>query len=228
MSVVIHSVGPSAQSAPVARLPLWRFSVAQYHAMIRKGILVDGDPVELLDGLLVRKMTKNPPHRLATERTRRVLDAILPKGWHTQVQEVIALPTSEPEPDVMVVRGELDDYPDRHPGPVDVELVVEVADASLSQDQGFKKRLYAEATVALYWIINLVDRRLEVYTEPTGPASEPDYQAHRDFSPEDRVALVLNGREAGRIQVGPVNLASQYSGHWASSSDMPSSAIAFS
>ena len=75
---------------------------------------------------------------------------------------------NEPEPDLCVVRGESDDYTDRHPGPGDIALIVEVAESSLSRDRGEKGENYGRAGIPVYWIVNLVDRRLEVYSNPTG------------------------------------------------------------
>jgi len=79
--------------------------------------------------------------------------------------------------------------------------VMEVADTSLDQDRGTKKRIYAEAGIVIYWIVNLVDRHVEVYTDPTGPADVPDYRHRRDYDPAEEIPLVLDGAEAGRLPV---------------------------
>ena len=123
---------PPRLPATVPTEPVWRLTVQQYHDMIREGILTDDDPVELLDGLLVPKMPRNPPHRIATRKTRQRLEACLPSGWYVDSQEPVTLPTSEPEPDVAVVRGSDAQYSDRHPGPADLGLLVEVADTTLA------------------------------------------------------------------------------------------------
>jgi Uma2 family endonuclease len=182
--------------------PIWRLNVDQYHEMIRRGILTDDDPVELLDGWLVYKMPKNPPHRVATRSTRKALEQVVPAGWYVDSQEPITLgERSEPEPDGMVVRGESNQYLERHPGPEDVALIAEVADATLARDRGSKKRLYARANVPVYWIINLFDRQIEVYTDPTGLAEQPDYRQRQDYGPSDSVPVVIAGQEVGRIPV---------------------------
>lgn len=80
-------------------------------------------------------------------------------------------------------------------------LLVEVADSSLKRDRGFKKRLYAAARVAIYWIVNLRDRQVEVYTLPSGPGKKPDYRRHHDYAVNEEVPLVLDGIEVGRIAV---------------------------
>ena len=132
------------------------------------------------------------PAFLSTHLARRALEQILPEGWYVHSQDAITLATSEPEPDVAMVRGDRRAYVDHHPGPKDVALVVEVADASLQRDRGFKRRLYAQAGIPAYWIVNLVDRVLEVYTEPSGPTDQPDYRQQRTFG------AVRGGAAGGR------------------------------
>ncbi len=134
--------------------------------MIRAGILTDDDPVELLDGWLVSKMPKNPPHCVVTRLIRQALERLVPAAWYVDTQEPLTTADSEPEPDVVVVRGETRQYLDRHPGPEDVGLVVEVADTTLQRDRTSKKRLYARAGIPVYWIVNLPESRCEVYSEP--------------------------------------------------------------
>ena len=183
---------------------LYRLSVKQYHEMIPAGILEDGSPVELLEGLLVRKMTKKPPHCLSVGLTHDALFALLPAGWHLNVQGAITTRESEPEPDIAVVRGERRQFADHHPGPKDAALVVEVADASLRRDRTFKKRIYARARVPVYWIVNLVDRQIEVYSDPTGSAKKPEYRRREEYSDKAAVPVVLDGKEVGRVQVKDV------------------------
>ena len=83
----------------------------------------------------------------------------------------------------------------------EVALIVEVADATLASDRTFKKLLYAEAKIAVYWIVNLVDRRIEVHLEPTGAAERPTYVSRQDYGPLDEIPVVIEGREVGRIPV---------------------------
>ena len=202
MSVTTQSVQSAIKKSLVAPShPIWRLSVDQYHEMIRAGILTDDDPIELLEGWLVPKMPKNPPHRITTRLTREALARILSAGWYVDTQEPITTADSEPEPDVVVVRGETRQYLDRHPGPGDVALVVEVSDATLQRDRGFKKRLYASASIPVYWIVNLIEKQCEVYTDPSGPTEGADYRHRQDYGLSDAVPLVLEGVEVGRIAV---------------------------
>jgi Uma2 family endonuclease len=181
--------------------PVWQLSVEQYHEMIRTGILTEDDPVELLDGWLVTKMPKKRTHSIATGRTREMLAAVAPVGWYVDAREPITLSRSEPEPDVLVVRGDRAQYPDAPPGPEDVALIVEVADSTLRRDRTTKKRLYAEAGIPIYWIVNLIDRQIEVYRNPSGPAEDPDYDSPRYCRLGEHVPLVIEGREVASIAV---------------------------
>jgi Uma2 family endonuclease len=178
-----------------------RLSVEQYHAMIAAGILVHGDPIELLDGLLVTKMTRHPPHVVAASLLFAAFYRALPAGWHACKEDPITLPpASEPEPDLTVVRGEIRDYAVRNPGPADVALVVEVSDSTLAFDRGFKLRLYARAGLPVYWILDVVEGVVEVHTDPTGPAPEPSYRRREVVGRDGELTLDLGGP-------GPVRLA---------------------
>ena len=121
--------------------PIYRLTVAQYHAMINAGILTEDDPVELLGGWLTHKMPKNRPHTITTHLTRRAFEAAIPTGFYVDDEEPITLGTSEPEPDVIIVRGALLDYQTAQPTGADVAVVVEVANATLDRDRTLKKRL---------------------------------------------------------------------------------------
>ena len=145
---------------------IWRLSIEQYHAIIQAGILTSDDSVELLEGWLVFKMPKNPPHRATTRLVRTALENILPAGWYVDSQEPITLSNSEPEPDIVVVRGDTRQYLDRHPGAEDIALIIEVSDTTLQRDRTVKKRIYARAGISIYWIVNLVEEQVEVYSQP--------------------------------------------------------------
>jgi Uma2 family endonuclease len=169
--------------------------------MGKAGILDEDAPVELLEGWLVQKMTKHRPHSRCTHLTRKALESLLPPGWYVDSQEPITLAASEPEPDVVVIRGDNADYIDRQPSAGDVPLVIEVAERSLQTDRSAKKRTYAAAGIPVYWIVNLKARQIEVYTEPAGAAKRPDYRQHRDYKAEDAIPVVLDGVEIGSLAV---------------------------
>ncbi|HEY2155381.1 MAG TPA: Uma2 family endonuclease [Isosphaeraceae bacterium] len=183
---------------------LVRLSVAQYDEAIRLGILTENDPIELIEGWLVTKMSKNRPHSIATTLVLRVLSQLVPAGWYVAVQDPVATGDSEPEPDAMIVRGDVFDYPDRQPGAGNVGLLVEVAESTLAYDRSVKRRIYARAGVSTYWIVNLVDRQVEVHTEPSGPAQSPGYARREAFGPDAEIPVVLDGHEVGRVAVRDV------------------------
>lgn len=196
-----HRIQRGTTRISVPKEPIWRLQVHQYQEMIRSGILTDDDPVELLEGWLVTKMPKNPPHRVTTQITRETLAQIIPSGWYVDDQEPITTKDSEPEPDVVIVQGDRRDYLDRHPYADEVALVVEVADTTLQRDRTSKKRLYARAGIAIYWIINLPERKIEVHTKPLSNAEEPDYQEKQEYSLTDRIPVILNNQIINTILV---------------------------
>jgi Uma2 family endonuclease len=169
--------------------------------MIRSGILTDDDPVELLEGWLVTKMPKNRRHSLATQLTREALAGIIPQGWYVDAQEPITTEDSEPEPDVMVVRGNPRDYIERHPSPAEVALVVEVADATLQRDRTLKLRLYANAGIPAYWILNLPEQQLETHSDPTGEGEGANYTQQVTYRASDTVPVLIDGQEVGQLSV---------------------------
>ena len=100
-----------------------------------------------------------------------------------------------------ICRGDETAYLVRHPNPADVGLLIEVADSSLLRDQRDKTRIYARAGIAIYWIINLVDRRIEVYGQPSGSVAIPSYGAFQTFQTGDSVPVVLDGATTGSVAV---------------------------
>ncbi|MEG4204765.1 Uma2 family endonuclease [Microcoleus sp. Pol7_A1] len=188
----------------VAAIPndlILRLSIEQYHAIIQAGILTDDDSVELLEGWLVFKMPKNPPHRVTTRLVRTALENILPAGWYVDSQEPITLSNSEPEPDIVVVRGDTRQYIDRHPGAEDIALIIEVSDTTLQRDRTVKKRIYARAGIAIYWIVNLLEGLVEVYSQPLVEVEQPDYSRRLDFGRSAVIPIIIEGIEIGAIAV---------------------------
>ena len=197
----------SAVISPRVSLPgttsmfLRRFTVDEYHRMIDAGVFAKNDQFELLDGWIVAKMPHNPPHDLAVSLGLRQLTNSLPAPWFCRVQSAVTLATSEPEPDLAVVQGPERRFAASHPTPRDIALLVEVADSRLADDRREKGALYAQANIAEYWIVNLVDRRAEVYTDPSGPVVDPQYRQHRNFDVNESVPLTINGQLMAMIAV---------------------------
>ncbi len=178
-----------------------RMSVEKYHELVRVGAFNEHDAVELLDGVVTEKMSKNPPHRLATRQLDLALSRIVPAGWHVQNQEPITLKTSEPEPDVAIVRGSLTDYGQRYPLASEIALVVEVADTTLVTDR-YKADLYARAGIPFFWIVNLVEHCIEVMSAVTESVpGRPAYSKHGIYSREVNIPLYIEGQLIAELEV---------------------------
>ena len=149
-----------------------RFTRAEYERLIDLGLFQPGEAIELIGGELMVAEPQGAAHYTAIRKTAKALEAAFGPGWEVRTEGPIGLDDdSEPEPDVAVVPGSPDDYGRAHPSrPV---LTVEVAEASLAADRQRKGSLYARAGLADYWVLNLVDRVLEVYREPVTDSVAP-------------------------------------------------------
>jgi len=142
-----------------------RWTRKEYQKLGELGILPEDEPVELLDGQLYVAEPKGAPHASVVRLTASALTRAFGDGWLVFTQDPIALDdVSEPEPDVVVVPGGLLDYLEDHPARP--ALVVEVAQTSLYFDRAHKGSAYARAGLPDYWIVNLVDWRVEIYRRP--------------------------------------------------------------
>src|SRR6266542_997291 len=156
---------------------LYRMRVEEYHRMVESGVLEEGAPFELLDGHVVRKlrgnagedpMTVSPDHATAVDKLIDLRPRLKAQGCYLRSQLPITLPPfDEPEPDGAVVKGTRDLYRRRHPAASDLFCVIEVADASLSRDRGYKQEIYASAGIGTYIIVVLANTTIEVYTHPS-------------------------------------------------------------
>lgn len=193
---------------PTATLPIQgqmagfrRFSVAEYHKLIEIGVLTEDDNLELLEGYLVHKMSRKPPHDATLQLLLHALLPVLPPGWCFRVQSAITLADSEPEPDFAIARGNARTYATRHPRPADIGLLIEVADSTLDGDRTDKGRIYARAGIPCYWIVNLVDRQVEAFTSPSGPTAAPAFAQRTCYRVGDSVPLQLDGSAIGTVAV---------------------------
>ena len=190
-----------ATPPPTGEPPSRLFTVADYHRMIETGILGEDDRCELIHGRIVNQMPPNPPHSTASRRVARRLMPFFPEpDWVFGMNDPITLSDSEPQPDFFAAVGPDSRYEHRHPGPKDVVLVVEVSDSSLGFDRGTKLGVYAGAKVAEYWIVNVSESRVEVYTQPRG-GKNPAYKTRTDYGPDDSVPVVVAGKRVGAVAV---------------------------
>ena len=144
-------------------------SVADYHKMIEANILGENDRVELIYGQLINMSAVSSSH---SGRVNRISSFFIrnlsPDEYVICVQNPITLAdeNSEPEPDIVIARFREDFYTKSHPSPADIHLLIEVSNTTLNYDRKVKTKLYAEANIAEYWIINTDKAEIEVYKYP--------------------------------------------------------------
>jgi Uma2 family endonuclease len=180
-----------------------RFTIDEYHQMIRTGILQDGEPYELLEGWMVYKMSHGTPHDSCMDAFEGLFPA-LPADWFMRCQRAITLGDSEPEPDYVIVRGPRTRYRDRHPEPTEIGLLIEFSDSSLRVDRVGKGRIYARAGIPVYWVVNVPEKLVEVYTQPTGTGDDAAYTHRQDHAPGSAVPVILDGTPLGTVSVSDI------------------------
>ena len=197
-------VRPTDQGASEPLDPLYRITLDVYDRVGGLDLLGEDDrKVELLDGLLVRKMTKGDRHLIATHLIRDALAALVPRGWYVFKEDPVALPdgpgghASMPEPDAAVIRGGIRDYRALRVSPADMALVVEVAETSLRGDR-LKLARYAWAGVPTAWLVNLIDSAVEVHSAPSAAGIYQEMTIHHGAG---EVPVVIDGLEVGRLAV---------------------------
>ena len=192
---------PTMIPAPFPSPSVHRFTVNEYERIILAGALKDPDRVELLNGYVVDKMAKSPQHGYSTRKALDALGKLIGPGMTWRSEQPVRIPDyDEPEPDVAIVRGSTEDYAYRIPGPDDVGLLAEVSLTSLDQDRGEKGKAYARGRIPVYWIINLVHRQVEVYTNPGPDGYGPSQVYHEGQS----VPVVIGGQPLGEIAVNDI------------------------
>jgi Uma2 family endonuclease len=148
---------------------LKRLTVEDYHRMSELGILDPNERTELIVGQIVLKTPKGTHHVLSLHLLATSLGMLLSQQpVCIRTQDPIHLDNySEPEPDLSIVQGTVLNYADHHPYPTEIHLVVEVADSTLKQDCEIKDKLYAQAGIADYWVVDLKNRQLHIFRNPT-------------------------------------------------------------
>ncbi|MCC5813582.1 MAG: Uma2 family endonuclease [Leptospira sp.] len=167
-----------------------RFSREDYYRMRDQGLL--SRRTELIEGVLVDKITISPKHSYIVTQLRAWLSENLPQAFLIREEKPISIGNSEPEPDISVVRGSMEDYRDAHP--TTAEWVIEVAISSLSLDLG-KRKIYAQAGIPYYWIIDPEDNRVLVFENPEGEA----YTKESIYGKDDDIAIPFVQRKSIRL-----------------------------
>ena len=155
---------------------LTKWSLSDYHKMIEAGILSDRR-VELICGDIIEMSPEGPLHRFINHTTVKYLRTLLKDQAEVIEAHPITLSDSEPEPDIVIARFPDRLYLTRHPYPEDIYWLIEIADTTLTKDLGIKKKAYAQADIAEYWVIDLFSVTLKVFLNPI----KEDYQTQYEY-----------------------------------------------
>ena len=168
-----------------------KFTIEEYHRLVDLGFFTENDRIELIRGEIIEMAPKRTPHSVCNSILFGELYKLLGDRANVRGQEPITLlSNSEPEPDVVIARKKDDNYLSAHPTAADIILVIEISDSTLKYDRETKLPLYAEAGINNYWIINLVDKHLEVYTNPFSNAqSEFAYRNKSIVLPDEKINI---------------------------------------
>ena len=182
---------------------VYRYTKEQYLQIRDSGILGDeNENLEFVEGLLLPKMSRKPPHDSTLDLLEDLIRQILPTGWRIRSQKAIDLDRGQPEPDIAVVLGPASRYATHHPTPSEIAFVIEITDTTLTRDRRLKLPGYARNGIAEYWIVNLVDRVVEVYTSPTtSPSGEPIYASKKEYRNGQTIPVFIREQEIGQIAV---------------------------
>lgn len=203
-SAITRPPGPAVGRGPI--IPgidperIVRLTVNQYAAMIPAGVIAEGAPIELVNGVMRWKnraaagesiMTIGKRHAATVIRLHTLLTLLLQDvDCFVQSQSPVSLSEiDEPEPDVCVVSGSIDDERERHPTPNELVVVIEVADSSVADDRSEKLQAYAAAGVSHYWIVNLVAQQIEVYQQPDVDTAR--YATRVDYKDGETISISL-------------------------------------
>jgi Uma2 family endonuclease len=182
----------------------YRMTAEEFFHAVEAGVFPPDRRLGLWEGQLYEKMAKKLAHAASSEMARLALSRVLPEGWSLWGENPILVDNiTAPLPDLTVVRGAPIDYFRRNsvPKAPDIGLVVELADATLKRNLKETLAKYAASGLPAYWVVNLVDRRIECFTDPQPAAGTAAFARAERFGPGEEVPLVLDGREVARVPV---------------------------
>lgn len=182
---------------------LKKFSVEQYLRLVDSGQLDENERIELIHGWLVQKMSLNASHKTSLRNLHEALIAFAMSDLVVDNQGPVILDDSVPEPDLTISIGPAKRYTSRLPVAEEVLTIIEIADSSLDYDQTTKLELYASAGIPIYWVVNLIDKRVEVYTKPKG-GKKPGYGKVTKYKPGDDMPVMIAGKKRGTIAVSAI------------------------
>ncbi len=185
---------------PLSEAQLERYPITTdvYHQMIQQGILTSNDKIELLEGDLIKMSAVGPRHAACVDRLSEILRTEFGKSVTLRHQNPVELSDkSEPEPDIAILKRREDFYAQAHPAPSDVLFLIEISESTLKIDRGVKLSAYAKAGIVEYWIVNLQEDIIEVYSNPAGNSYQLARIVHRHetLSPILLPSVVLEADE---------------------------------
>jgi Uma2 family endonuclease len=191
-------VRPTFAPSPCLAQSFYRLTVRQFERMMADGTIAEDERVELIEGLLVARPRRSRGEIVAGNKGLRILWRMIPPGWRVAKGVPILMSDwSRPEPDLAVIRGAVEDDDERTATAVETALVVEIAGANLSSDRTDMARVYAAAGIPVYWIVNLAEGQVEVFSEP----GRDGYQSHQVLGRAQDVPVVVAGVETAWIAV---------------------------
>ncbi len=183
----------------------YRIGCARFEKMVEAGLFEHDPSVFLWQGRLVRKMTAGHAHFITVSLLYQTLLGQVAPGWTVIQEQPVAIDEfSLPEPDLAIIRGSLRNSLKRRPNSLDLGLLIEVADSSLLIDRRNKLQVYAQVRLPHYWIVNILDRRIETYEGPVNQADGPGYSIRRDYLPGQSVPVILDDLQVGTIAVSGI------------------------
>lgn len=196
---VIPGVGDSVECE------LYEFSVNAYERLVDLGILTKKDHVELLEGVIIQMSPIGVGHNFALSVLLKALVLMLKDDWCVRPQSTLQLDKTEPEPDIVILRGVPEDYSARHPNEHDVGLLIEISDSSLTKDRAVKGVIYAQYGLPEYWIVNLIEEHIEIYKQD--PNKKDKYLPPVLVGKDQHLTVELDGKVYGQIRASKLFLA---------------------
>lgn len=199
MTIAMEAPAAPAQTSDAP----FDLTVDLFSQMVEADLLPPDRRVYLRDGRLYEKMAKTKAHGSVGAAVNRAISRRLPEDWGLWPESTIVLdPTNAPLPDFAVVRsgellGRVD--PERYPGPGDVGLLIEVAVTSLRENLTTSLERYARSQVPVYWVIDVLGRRVLVHTGPHLADGRGAYAQVETYRAGQTVPLVLDGREVAQV-----------------------------
>jgi Uma2 family endonuclease len=198
------NMAPRAEVAPTgsnADVP-YDLTIDVFSQMVESGLIPQDRRVYLRDGRPYEKMAKTRAHGYVGAAIVRAVDRRLPDEWSLWPESTIVLgPTDAPLPDFAVIRGRPLDFatPARYPESGDIGLLIEIGVTSLRDDLTTRMEQYARALIPVYWVIDVLGRRILAHSEPRVVEGHGIYGRVEPFGPGQALPLVLDGREVARI-----------------------------